>query len=128
MWATTRQLVNDGCSIVLTTHYLEEAEALADRVVVIAKSRIIASGSVAEMRAIVSRKQISCESDVPIELVRRWSEVSEATREAQRLRITTADAEVVVRRLLEADQRLRNLEVKQAGLSEAFAQLTKEAA
>jgi ABC-type multidrug transport system ATPase subunit len=128
MWATIRQLVNDGCSIVLTTHYLEEAEALADRVVVIAKSRIIASGSVAEMRAIVSRKQISCESDVPIERVRRWSEVSEATREAQRLRITTADAEVVVRRLLEADQRLRNLEVKQAGLSEAFAQLTKEAA
>jgi ABC-type multidrug transport system ATPase subunit len=128
MWAAIRKLVADGCAIVLTTHYLEEAEALADRVVVLAKSHVIASGSVAEMRALVSRKQISCESVVPLEEVRRWTEVSDANCEAQRLRITTADAETVVRRLLAADQTLRNLEVRQAGLSEAFAQLTKEAA
>jgi ABC-type multidrug transport system ATPase subunit len=38
---------------VLTTHYLEEAEALADRVAVVAKGRVIASGSVDDMRALV---------------------------------------------------------------------------
>ena len=60
MWRTIRRLLDDGCSIVLTTHYLEEAEALADRVVVIAKGRVIAEGTVDEMRALVSRKHISC--------------------------------------------------------------------
>ena len=128
MWATIRTLVKGGCSIVLTTHYLEEAEALADRVVVLAKSRVIASGSVADMRSIVSRKQVSCECSVPVEEVRRWSEVSDVTAHASRLQITTANAEMVVRRLLAADQQLRNLEVRQAGLTEAFAELTKEAA
>src|SRR5205085_11060778 len=46
MWTVLRQLMDDGVSIVLTTHYLEEAEALADRVAVIAKGRLLASGSV----------------------------------------------------------------------------------
>ena len=46
MWKTIRQLVGEGCAIVLTTHYLEEAEALADRVSVLARGRIVAEGSV----------------------------------------------------------------------------------
>ena len=61
LWANVRLLLAEGCSIVLTTHYLEEAEALATRVAVLAKGRVIASGSVDEMRALVARRQISCE-------------------------------------------------------------------
>ena len=44
MWRTIREMVAQGCSIVLTTHYLEEAEALADRVAVMAGGRLIAVG------------------------------------------------------------------------------------
>jgi ABC-type multidrug transport system ATPase subunit len=128
MWATIQDLLVRGCSIVLTTHYLEEAEALADRVVVLAKSRVIASGSVAEMRALVSRRQILCESGCPADEVRSWPGVTEVIRDEQRLHITAINAEDVVRRLLAADSNLRNLEVRQAGLNEAFTQLTKEAA
>lgn len=128
MWATIQDLLVAGCSIVLTTHYLEEAEALADRVVVLAKSRVIASGSVAEMRALVERRQIHCDSRIPAEEIRTWPGVTEVIRDEQRLHITVIDAEDVVRRLLAADGNLRNLEVRQAGLNEAFAQLTKEAA
>ena len=51
----------------LTTHYLEEAEALADRVVVLAKGRVVASGSVAEMRALVVRTRITCISALAVE-------------------------------------------------------------
>jgi ABC-type multidrug transport system ATPase subunit len=64
MWATLRHLVDVGVSIVLTTHYLEEAEALADRVAVLNKGRLIASGSVNEMRALVARKH-AWKSGVP---------------------------------------------------------------
>jgi ABC-type multidrug transport system ATPase subunit len=128
MWATIQDLLVSGRSIVLTTHYLEEAEALADRVVVLAKSRVIASGSVAEMRALVSRREIKCESRVPAEEIRSWPGVTEVIRDEQKLHITAVDAEEVVRRLLAADAGLRCLEVRQAGLNEAFEKLTKEAA
>src|SRR5215469_7653054 len=54
MWATVRHLVDAGVSIVLTTHYLEEAEALADRVAVLNQGRMIASGSVNDLRGLVA--------------------------------------------------------------------------
>ncbi len=128
LWANVRMLLAEGCSIVLTTHYLEEAEALASRVAVLAKGRIIAAGSVDEMRALVARRQITCESELAIEVVQQWPGVIEARRERGRLSIFAADAEAVVRRLLAEDPALRRLEVREAGLSEAFTELTKEAA
>ncbi|MEJ0084271.1 MAG: acyltransferase family protein [Pseudomonadota bacterium] len=128
LWANVRTLLAEGCSIVLTTHYLEEAEALATRVAVVAKGRLIASGSVADMRALVARRRISCETSLGAEEVRAWPGVSEVTRDAARLHFVAADAEAVVRRLLAADPALRRLEVREAGLSEAFNELTKEAA
>jgi ABC-type multidrug transport system ATPase subunit/peptidoglycan/LPS O-acetylase OafA/YrhL len=128
MWGVMRQLVAQGSSIVLTTHYLEEAEALADRVVVLANGRVIATGTVAEIRSIVGRKRVTCVSDLPIDEIRSWDGVVDVVRESHRLLITSTDAESVVRRLLTADAELRELEVRQAGLNEAFTQLTKEAA
>ena len=120
MWRTIRELLAQGCSIVLTTHYLEEAEALADRVAVVASGRLIASGSVAQIRSLVSRKQISCSSALTADEVRSWPDVVAVTRETRRLHITVVDAEAVVRRLLAADDHVRDLEIRQAGLAEAF--------
>jgi ABC-type multidrug transport system ATPase subunit/peptidoglycan/LPS O-acetylase OafA/YrhL len=128
MWRTIREQVAQGCGVVLTTHYLEEAEALADRVAVLSAGRLIASGSVDEIRSVVSRKEIRCSSSVALELVRQWPGVTQVSRDTKRLHITAIDAEAVVRLLLAADPNLRNLEVRQAGLAEAFAELTKEAA
>jgi ABC-2 type transport system ATP-binding protein len=128
LWATVRRLVGDGCSIVLTTHYLEEAEALADRVVVLAKGRTIASGTVNEMRALVVRKRISCATALPEELVAAWPFVDGVHRDRQRLDITASNAEAVVRRLLASDENLLELEVHRAGLAEAFTELTQEVA
>jgi len=128
LWKSIRALLADGCSIVLTTHYLEEAEALADRVAVVAKGRVIASGSVDEMRALVACRQISCESSLTAAEVRSWPGVIDVAFDERKLRITATDAEGVVRRLLASDARLARLEVRQAGLNEAFNELTREAA
>jgi ABC-2 type transport system ATP-binding protein len=128
MWQAIRDLIARGSSIVLTTHYLEEAEALADRVVVLAKGCVIASGSVDEIRSIVSRTHIRCATALSADDVRRWPSVLEASRDADKLAITAVDAESVVRRLLSADQGVRHLEVRQAALADAFTELTKEAA
>ncbi|RAO75503.1 ABC transporter ATP-binding protein [Dyella jiangningensis] len=126
LWAAIRQLVAEGCAIVLTTHYLEEAEALAQRVVVLAKGRVLSDGSVQALRARVARARIRCLSDLDAHAIAQWSHVTSATREGARLAIQTDAAEHVVRRLLDADPALSELEVLRAGLAEAFTELTRE--
>jgi ABC-type multidrug transport system ATPase subunit len=128
MWATLKKLVKGGASIVLTTHYIEEAEALADRVVVMAKGRRIAEGTVSEIRALVVRKRIDCVTRTKVGAIEAWPGVTGVSQADGRLSITTTDAEGVVRRLLAADAALSDLEVRRAGLSEAFAELTQEPA
>jgi ABC-2 type transport system ATP-binding protein len=128
MWRTIREMVAHGCSIVLTTHYLEEAEALTDRVAVMAGGRLVAAGTVEEIRSVVSRKHISCSTTLTPEEVSAWPQVVAVHSRNQRLQLTVLDAEVVLRRLLASDTSVRDLEVRQAGLAEAFVELTKEAA
>jgi ABC-2 type transport system ATP-binding protein len=126
VWETLRELVEEGRSIVLTTHYLEEAEALADRVAVIAKGRLIAKGTVSDIRAHVVRKQVVCRTTLSTEQVSAWPDVQTIARDQHGLHITTTNPENVVRRLLAADEDLQDLEVRRAGLGEAFAELTQE--
>jgi ABC-2 type transport system ATP-binding protein len=126
VWATVRRMVGDGCSVVLTTHYLEEAEALADRVAVLAKGRLIATGTVSEMRGLVVRKRITCRTALPCEQVAAWPDVQTVARDQQGLHITATNTENVVRRLLAADDDVQDLEVQRAGLAEAFTELTQE--
>ncbi len=128
MWATLRRLVGNGSSIVLTTHYLEEAESLSNRVAVLNKGRLIASGTVNEIRALVVRKHITCSTALPPDQIAAWPDVESVTRDQQRLQISTSNSEAVVRRLLAADSNLQELEVRRAGLAEAFTELTQEAA
>ena len=127
LWLTIRQLIAEGCAVLLTTHYLEEAEALADRVCVMAHGRVIHEGSVDALRARVAIRRIRCRSTLAVETVRGWPEVNEAQADNQQLRISTAAAEAVVRRLLDADPGLCELEVQRAGLAEAFTELTRDA-
>ena len=125
MWAMLRELVREGASIVLTTHYLEEAEALADRVVVLAKGRTIASGTVNELRSLVGRKRITCATSLTVELVAAWPEVQTVSRDRGRLHITASNSDTVVKRLAIADGDFQDLEVHNAGLAEAFTELTQ---
>jgi len=126
LWAAIRQLVAGGCAVVLTTHYLEEAEALADRVCVIAKGRVISEGSVDALRGHVAVRRIRCMTSVPASAIAQWPGVSTAEIQQGRMAIATTEAEAVVRRLLEADATLSELEVQRAGLAEAFTEITRE--
>ncbi len=126
MWGVLRRLVEQGASIVLTTHYLEEAEALADRVAVLACGRLIAYGTVSEIRGHIVQKHISCSTTLAVEEVERWPGVESVSCSQLKMHISANNAEDVVRRLLAADEALEGLEVRRAGLSEAFAELTQE--
>jgi ABC-2 type transport system ATP-binding protein len=76
----------------------------------------------------VSRRHIRCASTLPAAEVGRWPGVVDVAGEPHQLCIVATDAEGVVRRLLSADPHLSRLEVRQAGLTEAFNELTREAA
>jgi ABC-2 type transport system ATP-binding protein len=128
LWLTIRAMVAAGCAVVLTTHYLEEAEALADRVVVLARGRIVASGSVAQIRSRVVQRRIRCITSLDPDCIGAWPEVRSVCRDGERLEIVTDEAEAVVRQLLFEDAALTELEVRRAGLAEAFAEITREAA
>jgi len=128
MWRTIRALVAEGCAVVLTTHYLEEAETLADRVAVIAQGRIVAAGSVAQVRARIAHKRIRCVSSLDAGHVAAWPQVHSANRDGERIEIVTDAAETIVRRLLAEDAALGELEIQRAGLAEAFVEITRAAA
>lgn len=128
LWATIRRLIGEGCAVLLTTHYLEEAEALADRVCVMSHGKVIHEGTVETLRARVAQKRIRCLTELPIDALRDWPGISEVRQQDGRMHIVTAEAEAIVRRLLDADPQLRELEVQRAGLAEAFTELTRDAA
>lgn len=125
IWRAVRELVAGGSAVLLTTHYLEEAEALADHVAVVDRGRMLAQGSVAAIRAHVAQRRIRCVSALDADAVARWPGVRQAQREGELLHIVAEAAEPVVRRLLAADDRLHDLEVQRAGLADAFLELTR---
>jgi ABC-2 type transport system ATP-binding protein len=125
LWRAIRALAAQGCAVLLTTHYLEEAEALADQVVVIDHGRLLAQGSVDQTRARVVQRRIGCITTLAPAAVAAWPGVQEAVVGSDgRLQVIAADAEATVRRLLAEDPSLSELEVRRAGLAEAFLALT----
>jgi ABC-2 type transport system ATP-binding protein len=126
LWEEIRKLIARGKTVLLTTHYLEEADALADRVVVINRGEIIAEGTPAEIKASTAGRRIRCVSSLDIETVRSLPGVNDVRRDRDALEIRAASAEPILRELLARDAGLAGVEVTSAGLEEAFLALTLE--
>lgn len=126
LWEQIRSLVSRGKTVLLTTHYLEEADALADRVVVINRGSVIAEGTPAQIKARTGGKRIRCISRLPLDLVRGLPGVLDARQDREAFEIQAAEAEPVIRELLARDPQLSGIEVSSAGLEEAFLALTQD--
>lgn len=127
LWDQIRKLVARGKTILLTTHYLPEADALADRVAVINRGQIIAEGTPAQIKAQTSGKRIRCVTRVNLESLRQIPGVTLAQQDREAVELHTSEAEPVVRELLARDASLSALEITTAGLEEAFLALTQDA-
>jgi ABC-2 type transport system ATP-binding protein len=126
LWEQIRSLVARGKTVLLTTHYLPEADALADRVVVINKGEIIAEGTPAEIKAKTAGRKIRCISKLSAETVRAVPGVLAVRTDREAIEISATDAERVIRELLRRDETLSGLEITSAGLEEAFLALTHD--
>jgi ABC-2 type transport system ATP-binding protein len=126
VWDEIRRLVDHGKTVLLTTHYLAEADALADRVAVINQGEIIAQGTPQEIKAKTAGKRIRCVTQLDAEVLRQIPGVIEMKPDREAVELHTGEAENVVRELLRRDATLSALEVTTAGLEEAFLALTQE--
>ena len=126
LWEQIRKLVARGKTVLLTTHYLQEADALSDRIVLINKGNIIAEGSPMEIKSRTANRQIRCVSSLPIGEVCAIPGVLEVHADREGILITTATPDNVLRELFRCDPRVSGIEVMSAGLEDAFLALTKE--
>jgi ABC-2 type transport system ATP-binding protein len=124
LWQAIRNLVARGKTVLLTTHYLEEADALADRVVVINRGTVIAEGSPAEIKARTAGRKIRCITSLSTDMLRALPGVLQVGQDREAMELRVAEAEPVLRELLARDAAIREIDVSSAGLEEAFLALT----
>ena len=123
-WAVLRRLRDEGTAIVLTTHYLEEADALADRIVLLAGGRILAEDTPAGLKSRAAGKRVQARTALSLEQIAAWPEATRVVAFENRIEVASADVEGLLRRWLAADATLRDLEVRALNLEEAFLSLT----
>jgi ABC-2 type transport system ATP-binding protein len=121
LWEGVRAFHDDGGTVVLTSHYLEEIEALARRVVVIGGGRVLADDTVEAIRGLVAIRRVSLTSPAPLPELDGLLGVE---RQGDRLHLLTPDADRLVRDLVAGDVRFTDLEVRPTSLEEAFLTLT----
>ncbi|HEX6901178.1 MAG TPA: ABC transporter ATP-binding protein [Thermoanaerobaculia bacterium] len=125
LWTVIEGKAGEGRSVLLTTHYLEEADALADRIVLISRGRIVAEGTPAEIKARAVGRKIRCRTNLSVSELAALPGVRDARRDGEVSELFTAEAERVVQELMRRDPALSGLEVRGADLEEAFLALTK---
>jgi ABC-2 type transport system ATP-binding protein len=119
-WAVLRGLRLEGAALVLTTHYLEEADALADRVVVLRSGRVVAEGTPMQLKARSGGMRVRCRSALPLDVVRALPGVLDAHRDGAMLSLRCGDADAVVRALLARDPALAELQVVSNSLEDSL--------
>jgi ABC-2 type transport system ATP-binding protein len=123
-WDRIATFARSGRSVLLTTHYLEEADALADRIVVIDHGRIVADGSPNAIKSQSATKIIRCSTSILVSDLEAMFGVRSVRLVGGRAELLVSVAESVVRELLARDPDLSDLEVVGAGLEEAFLAIT----
>ena len=138
MWAQIRSLADRGKTVLLTTHYLEEADALAHRIVVLNKGRIVCEGTPEEVKSLGASAQgastsrnlkiIRCKTALEEPMLRKIEGVSSVKLERDLVTLNSTQPEATLRELLALDQTLHALEVQSPALEDAFLALTADRA
>ncbi|MEW2298599.1 ABC transporter ATP-binding protein [Streptomyces sp. NPDC006655] len=126
-WATMREQADQGRTVLFATHYLEEADAIADRVLVLHRGRLLADGTAAEIKAKAGARRISfdLEGEIDEAPLRALPFLTAVDISGQTIRMQSSDADATVHALYGLGVYPRNLEVAGLGLEQAFVAITE---
>lgn len=125
LWEQIRSLAARGKTVLLTTHYLEEADALAHRIVVINKGKVVSEGTPREIKSRTAGRKIRCMTSLSTAQLWTVPGVVDVACEHGVMTVTAGNAEGVLRQMLDWDAELSGLEVVSPGLDDAFLALTQ---
>ena len=124
-WQSMQEFTAAGKTVLFATHYLDEAEEFADRVVLMRTGRIIADGSVAEVRSTVSGRTLTAQvPGATVAGMQALPGVRGAEVRSERVDLDCKDSDATIRALLEAYPQAYDIEIRALGLEEAFLALT----
>jgi ABC-2 type transport system ATP-binding protein len=128
-WAAMRAYAAGGKTILFATHYLEEADDFADRVVVVAHGKVIADGSGAQIKKVVGGRTVSFDLEgAGTADLGKLPGVNAIEVRGTRAFLRSDDSDATVRALITSGRPFADLEIAGAGLEEAFLALTSDAA
>ena len=116
IWKAILDYRKSGGTVVLTTHYLEEAEALASRVAVVHKGKELVNGTLDQIRDLVGNSRVSFKGEIPASI----EGATHMEQEGDKVIIITKDSDRVVRSMVENEVKFRGLQIRPANLEEAF--------
>jgi ABC-2 type transport system ATP-binding protein len=126
-WRSMRDIAGQGKTVVFATHYLEEADAYADRIVLIARGQVIADGPATEIKARAAARTIrGTLPDADTTALRALPGVVAVERHGDSVILSCSDADIALRALLGAFPGIHDIEVRGGSLEEAFMELTAD--
>jgi ABC-2 type transport system ATP-binding protein len=124
-WQSVRTIADQGTTVLFATHYLDEADANASRIIVVSRGRVLADGTSAEIKAYTSNRAIRFTTPQPDPaLLLRLPGVTDVSAHGDAVTVRSADADATLPALYALGQPVRGLEVGGGGLEEALVALT----
>lgn len=125
-WGTMREQARQGRTVLFATHYLEEADAIADRVIVLHRGRVLADGTAAEIKARAGARRLTFDLEGPIDrdALHGLPHLTSLEIAGRTVRIQSQDADATVHAVYRLGLYPHNLEVSGLGLEQAFIALT----
>ncbi len=124
-WASMQSFIGGGRTVLFATHYLEEADAVSHRIVVLDEGRVVADGTAAEIKSRVAGRTVAVAADsVDIDTVAALPDVARIERSGSRILLHTAESDRLLRLLLDSQPDVREIEICSARLEDAFLALT----
>ncbi|MCO7225836.1 ABC transporter ATP-binding protein [Pleionea sp. CnH1-48] len=125
-WNCIRQLSAEGCAVLLTTHYLEEADVLADRISLLNNGSISMEGTPEQIKSHLGGKRIRFRSPHKPEDFNTLPDVSQSRQRGDYIELQSTHAEHTLKHLLNREAKITDLTVTEVSLEDAFIHLTEE--
>lgn len=125
LWAMIEEIKAQGKTIILTTHYLAEADALADRIMVLNNGELIANAAPEKIKADFQQKRIKAKTNKTISWLQQLPCVSNVVKLGNYYEIISTQTTSTLKQWLSTDSSLSDLTVEELNLEMAFLNLTK---